>query len=733
MVEMVKTGSLPLWNPYIYCGYPLMATLQVGFFYPFSILHYILPFHLAFNYFTFIHYYLALLFMYWLMRYFQFSRGASILSAITFAFSGYLLSMVTMNTTLTSLIWLPLILLIYDKAIKKFTLGKFILLSILLAVQFLGGEPTVLYLTAIFLFFYGLVEGIGSWQAIAMNIFTFLCALATAAGLSAIQLIPFIEVLLNSYRVLKTDYAFITTRCFPPEELLNFISPYFFGNIMQNTYLDIMRGGRYQAWLISPYIGILPVIYSLFSLNKLNKRYALLWGMLLLSLFLALGRYTPLFYWFYNFLPGVTLIRYPVKYLSLAFFVLPILAGVGFERFRKNIDRKMVLNFLVGYLFILVLWIFAKLNFNHLYLFFRSFYPAKLPNYPEMVIFNLLNSNLRSLFFILVFLGATLFVSFLFYRKAMGEKLFVFTVVLIIFVDLFSANFGINPAASTSIMLSPTPNLNILLKDKGPYRCFALDTMFPARSPDEVLFQLKDKLEVNLPALHGISALFGKESMEPPGFMYLFKNYREGLVGGNKPLADMMDVKYLFLSKKLNRSDVLLLREKNLMGFRSYLYQNLSVLPRGYLVDSVRIIKGEKETFKYLTSPAFDPRREVVLEEPIDLEQRDNLKGKAEIIKYEPNQVQISVLCNKKTICFLSDSYYPGWKAFLDGKETKILRANWLFRAVVVPAGQHLIIFKYDPFSFKLGMIISLFTAALLGLAGLIRFQKRIGLRQQHF
>ena len=317
MVEMVKTGSLPLWNPYLYCGYPLLATLQVGFFYPLSLIHYFFPFHLAFNYFIILHYFLALLFMYWLVRYFQFSRGASILSAITFGFSGYLLSMVTMNTTLTSLIWLPLILLIYDKAIKKFTLGRFILLSILLAVQFLGGEPTVLYLSAIFLFFYGLVEGIGAWQAIAKHLFILFFTLITAAGLCAIQLIPFIEVLLNSYRVLKTDYAFITTRCFPPEELLNLISPYFFGNIIQNTYLDILRGDRYQAWLISPYIGILPVIFSLFSLNKLNKRYALLWGMLLLSLFLALGRYTPLFYWFYHFLPGVTLIRYPVKYLSM--------------------------------------------------------------------------------------------------------------------------------------------------------------------------------------------------------------------------------------------------------------------------------------------------------------------------------------------------------------------------------------------------------------------------------
>jgi hypothetical protein len=50
MVEEVWAGHLPLWNPYIFCGYPLLATLQIGFFYPLSLIYYLLPFSLAFNY-----------------------------------------------------------------------------------------------------------------------------------------------------------------------------------------------------------------------------------------------------------------------------------------------------------------------------------------------------------------------------------------------------------------------------------------------------------------------------------------------------------------------------------------------------------------------------------------------------------------------------------------------------------------------------------------------------------
>src|SRR3989339_1545006 len=58
MVEQVMSGQLPLWNPYIFCGYPLLATLQIGFFYPLTLIYYLLPFGLAFNYYILLHYFL---------------------------------------------------------------------------------------------------------------------------------------------------------------------------------------------------------------------------------------------------------------------------------------------------------------------------------------------------------------------------------------------------------------------------------------------------------------------------------------------------------------------------------------------------------------------------------------------------------------------------------------------------------------------------------------------------
>ncbi|MGB9613808.1 MAG: hypothetical protein ACPL4K_06540, partial [Candidatus Margulisiibacteriota bacterium] len=116
MANAIRSGVIPLWNPYLMMGFPFLATLQPGIFYPLSILYYLLPFDLAFSWFLILHYPLAAFFMYLLCRDFKFSQWAAIGAGLTFGFSGYLLSVLHMPTTLSSVIWLPLVLLVLTKA-----------------------------------------------------------------------------------------------------------------------------------------------------------------------------------------------------------------------------------------------------------------------------------------------------------------------------------------------------------------------------------------------------------------------------------------------------------------------------------------------------------------------------------------------------------------------------------------------------------------------------------------
>jgi hypothetical protein len=85
-------------------------------------------------------------------------------------------------------------------------------------------------------------------------------------------------------------------------------------------------------------------------------------------------------------------------------------------------------------------------------------------------------------------------------------------------------------------------------------------------------------------------------------------------------------------------------------------------------------------------------------------------RGLPEFIAESNNQLMLHVKAKGNTFLVLSDTYFPGWKAFVDGKEEKILRANYNFRAVPLTAGTHRVEFVYDPLSFKLGAIITFLT-----------------------
>jgi uncharacterized membrane protein YfhO len=85
--------------------------------------------------------------------------------------------------------------------------------------------------------------------------------------------------------------------------------------------------------------------------------------------------------------------------------------------------------------------------------------------------------------------------------------------------------------------------------------------------------------------------------------------------------------------------------------------------------------------------------------------------------EYSPNQVKIEVALDQDGYLVLSDTYYPGWRAYVDGEEKEILRANYAFRAVPLESGRHTVLFKYDPLSFKVGLAISLATWGAIVLA----------------
>lgn len=150
------------------------------------------------------------------------------------------------------------------------------------------------------------------------------------------------------------------------------------------------------------------------------------------------------------------------------------------------------------------------------------------------------------------------------------------------------------------------------------------------------------------------------------------------------------------------------------------IYENPDAFPRAFLVDKFTTVEKNKTQDYLLQNPDFDLRHNVILEEqlPENWIQTSptilNNDSNANITSYSSDKVTISTRSNMPAILVFTDSYYPGWKSYIDGNETRIYLADGLVRAVLVPAGDHNVEFSYDPTSFKIGLIISLTTAIIL-------------------
>ena len=679
MVEQVKAGYFPLWNPYIFCGMPLLATLQIGFFYPLTILHYILPFDLAFNYFTILHYFLAACFTYQLLRHFGHSYSGSFLAGLIFAFSGYLVSMSSMNTSLASVIWLPLVILWWDKYLGS-RQGRLVPgLIILLALMLLGGEPTIIYVTGWVLLFYALIFYKDRFKNIAVLALTFLVVTLLVSA----QLFPFLELLQQSDRAQLASFEFISMRSFPPREIMNFLLPFFFGNQLRaGSYSEILLGENLQDWLPSPYLGFFALFFAGWAVVvKPDRRKLFFAGAAGLSLILAFGKYTPLFFLLYKVIPGVSLIRYPVKYLFLASFSLAYLTGAGFEGLIKRVAEgkisKLLLS-LVGLLVALgVVNIFSQILREPIFAWLRGLYPKDLPGFFVEELRLIFDFNLGSLLNLWCFILASALLLYLSARKMISQRIILICFVLLIFADLAAVNMPLCRPVSPEVYHQVTPNMEIMLKDKDIFRHFislrveTLNRCLYGTDFDQAMLDNKDKLAANRLVPHHLYDLSGYESIVFMPSHEFIQGFRENI---DYKLLSRSNVKYLAFNKPAANPRLKFLKHTRYFYDELYFYRDDNYKPRAYVEGG----------------------------------------GAAKILKYSPLEVLIEADLKRSGTLRLSDTYYPGWKAFVDGRETGILRADRVFRAVSLGPGRHLVRFVYDPLSFKLGLWISGLT--MLGL-----------------
>ena len=273
-VESIKYGDFPLWNPYQFCGHPFYANPQHAILYPLNGLFFLLPFDTAFNVIIILHFFLGGLFTYLFLRDLKVNPSGALISGLIFMLGGYLLSVHSLLTILLSVIWTPLIMMFFRRAIDNPGFKNQIFAAIFITTSFLGGGIEIVYGNFFILLFMVIFTSlpdaafvgdeprryrfIGSvpiyWGRIrSLMIISILFLL-----LSAIQLIPFLELFIYSIRGQGISYQEATIWSFAPKDVLLFFLPDAYG-----YFLDMKKYWVTQCWLKTLYTGGLPFILSL--------------------------------------------------------------------------------------------------------------------------------------------------------------------------------------------------------------------------------------------------------------------------------------------------------------------------------------------------------------------------------------------------------------------------------------------------------------------------------------
>lgn len=351
----LRAGRLPLWNPYLFMGAPLLANSQVGFFYPLNWpLWLLLPVPYAATASILLHLALAAGGAYLLARLeLRLSPAAAGLSSLLFALGGYLTAQVEHLNQLQGLAWLPWTLLVAGRPAgwteRRAFLRRLALLGLVLALQLTAGHTQTVFITGVALGLWWLgsvMEQRSQWRRALPALAGLLLAAGLAAALAAVQLLPTLELAGQSSR----------QGGLPLNEVLSFS--------LHPLHLSRALLPGYGEALFTEYVAFLPLTALLLALVGAWRwrREPVVWPPLLLlaaGLFLALGRFSGAYIGL-ALLPGFNLFRAPARWLALYALGAALLAGAGYDHWRRDDRRESrPVRWGLGALALLVLWSLA--------------------------------------------------------------------------------------------------------------------------------------------------------------------------------------------------------------------------------------------------------------------------------------------------------------------------------------------------------------------------------------
>ena len=675
------SGSVPLWNPYYYCGHPFLANPQAFVWYPTTLLFVVLPLPWAFNLDTVLHLYLAALGMYSFIFYLTESRTAGLAAAIVYSLNSYFVDNIVAGhlTMLHTAALLPWIFYLTERAYRAKQPILFATAGLVLGLQILGGEPQNTYYTCLFLTVYYFLRHFLSPRNLRFEPFHhcllyFFIIPAVALGIGAVQILPSLEFLHFCDRSQNT-YEFATFMSFPPRNFFTFLvaKP-------QTPRIN-------TNWEYSGYFGIFSIILAGVGCITAKQRHHK-WSfgiMLSIAMTVMLGFHTPLYQFYYKWLIGIATFRIPARCILIVILCVAVYVGLGVEYLCKSrLSTKNYSILLIGSAFLF----FCLLRGSH---FFHIDVTSK-----------------EVLLSITLFIIAFLFLIFIRFQK----NIFFVSILLVIvpFVDLYLTNSSAIPIVSQNQLLQKRHYEDIFENDQGFYRV----NLSTGRMRG---------MRFNYFGINGYTPIALKNYYN---FVHAIANVPESLRRNT-------------LSPTLSRPDFAF--SSKILGVKyamdgEELLTAARVMPRATLVRDAVVLPQLEDHIAYIKKADFDPEQEVLLVSPPPENQfplsqknpRPRTNDVVSITKYRPNRIELRAESENNSYLVLSELYYPGWHAYVDGKEVPILLVDYILRAIPLTPGKHEISFLYRPLSFILGAIITLLFALLLGCVYFLKYLGRMSI-----
>lgn len=684
-VDLMKGGQWPLWNRYILAGTPLLANFQSA---PFSFVNSV---YLFFDTLTgwslqvILQHFFAALFTYLLLRHWKVSKLGAVLGGVVFAFSGFNLIWSQWNGHALAAAFIPFLLLLMDRFTQKQKLLTGILISTAISLQLFSGYPQVVIYSLLGLGLFVLIKHFylnkfsKASSLVRIGLFAVLFV-GFALVLSAVQLLPAIELLGYSQRVvepLNFSLAFL-----PWSEAITFIAPDFFGNHATGNYW-----GPTDYTTTTGFVGVVAIVLAIGALKKLSKSYRVGFSLVLGVFALVLSFPTPLsiFVWHKGYLG----FNAASAHRALVLFNLSValLSGLGVDalierrfQIKRALFVPMVLVFIYGVWAILMLATSSSLDDLWKY-----------------------QVGLRNL---VLPTALIIFVAVAFYlRTKFSPRIIAVLFFCVCLFELFRFGWKYTPFSPRELVYPNTPIIDYLQAQQKPFRLSGSDV-----------------IPINIRMAYGLESLEGYDAVYPLSVAKYIavSNSQELTASPQGRYADVSNYasRYLDIAntefflgvKKDGLFDSVFEGDNFSQEFSdrsTTVFKNSNFLPRAFIVYDWKIVGSPNEELKLLLDTSFEVRNQITLSDPTTPIPGRGGTPEVNYLNYSDQQSEIKVSTDEAGMLFVSDAYYPDWKAYIDGQLTKIYKADYMFRAVYVPQGAHVVDFKYEPKPFFDGLAIS--------------------------